>query len=95
MSNNQVPPDGALSKLKLSTTINTSRPALFKMVKYTEEFYFDSSDFSEHEEEFTDMEKEGWVLAELVETLPAYLSARLRVLEQAGLVPAGWGYKKK
>ena len=76
--------------------ISAGRPGIFKMTKDGEEdFYFDSTDLSEHKQEFEEMEENGWVLEELVETLPAYLPARQRALENAGLVPFGWGYKKK
>ena len=81
---------------KNQSLINAGRPGIFKMAKDGEEdFYFDSTDLSEHEQEFEEMEENGWVLEGLVETLPAYLPARLRALENAGLVPFGWGYKKK
>lgn len=95
MSKNQSPADKASHKLRLAPLFNASRPGIFKMAKDGEEFYFDSTDLPEHEQEFEDMVKNGWVLVEQVETLPAYLPARLRALENAGLAPSGWGYKKK
>lgn len=94
MSKNQPPADKIPNKLRLASLINASRPGIFKMTKDGKEFYFDSTDLPEHEQEFEDMEKNGWVLVEQVETLPAYLPARLRALEDAGLAPSGWGYKR-
>ena len=95
MSKNQPPADKNSPKLGLVPLINASRPGIFKMVKDGEEFYFDSTDLPEHEQEFEDMGRNGWILVERVEILPAYLPARLRALEDAGLAPFGWGYKKK
>lgn len=80
---------------KNQSFIKVGRPGIFKMTKEGEEFYFDSTDLSEHKQEFEEMVKNGWVLSEEIETLPAYLPARMRALENAGLVPFGWGYKKK
>lgn len=86
-----------MAKLKLASIINSrSRPGFFKMAKDGEEdFYFDSTDLPEHEQEFEEMGKNGWLLVELVATLPAYLPARMRAIENAGYVAFGWGYKKK
>ena len=96
MSNNQPPEDKTMPKFKLAPKINAARPGIYKMSKDGEEdFYFDSTDLSEHEQEFEEMGRNGWVLVDRVETLPAYLPARMRALEKAGLVPFGWGYKKK
>ncbi len=86
-----------MTKLRLAPIISSrSRPAIFKMAKDGEEdFYFDSTDLPEHTQEFEEMGRNGWVLVDLLETLPAYLPARMRALEKFGLVPSGWGYKKK
>lgn len=80
--------------------INAGRPGIYKMSKEGEEdFYFDSTDLSEHKQEFEEMERNGWVLVERLETLPAYLTTRMRAIENAGYVPDkcrfDWGYKKK
>ena len=77
--------------------INASSPAVYKMTKPGKvDFYFDSSDLSEHHKEFEEMEKDGWVLVGEIETLPSYLPRRRRALEDAGLVKLkfSWGYKK-
>jgi hypothetical protein len=60
------------------------------------DFYFDSSDLSEHQQEFEDMMTDGWVLQGEIQSLPSYLPLRRRALENAGLVKLkfGWGYKK-
>ncbi len=81
--------------LKNQLLVNAGRPGIYKMAKDGEEFFFDSTDLPEHEQEFEEMGRNGWVLVELVETLPAYLPARMRALKNAGLVLFGWGYKKK
>lgn len=83
--------------------INVNSPGIYKMTKEGEEdFYFDSRDLPEHEQEFAEMGENGWALVERVEAfdelikiLPHYLRARRSALEKAGLVSSGWGYKKK
>ena len=81
--------------LKNQSLIKNGRPGIYKMAKDGEaDFYFDSTDLSEHEQEFEEMGRNGWILVEQVESLPAYLPTRMRAIENAGLVPFGWGYKR-
>jgi hypothetical protein len=78
--------------------INASSPAIYKMTKVGKiDFYFDSADLSEHQQEFEEMKQSGWVLEEEVRALPSYLRLRRQALEDAGLVKLkfSWGYKKK
>jgi len=84
-----------LNRQKLAIFTSEGGPAIYKMIKGVEEFYFDSTDLPECQLEFDEMGENGWILVERVETLPAYLISRLRALEEAGLVPFGCGYRKK
>lgn len=84
--------------LKNQPLININSPAIYKMTMAGKiDFYFDSSDLSEHQQEFEVMMGNGWILEGEVEALPSYLPLRRRVLENAGLVKLkfSWGYKKK
>ena len=95
MSEKQPSMNKLLNRQKLAIYMSDGGPAIYKMIKDCEEFYFDSTDLPERQREFDEMGENGWILVEKVEILPAYLISRLRALEEAGLVPFGWGYKKK
>ncbi len=70
-----------------------AKPHLVRLEKDGEEFYFDSTDLSDHRDDFIRMRQEGWRITE-EESLVAYHPARIKMLEERGLIPEGWGYKK-
>ncbi len=84
-----------LNRQKYAIFTSESGPALYKMIKGDEEFYFDSTDWSEHQQEFDEMGENGWILVEKIGILPAYLISRLRALVEFGLVSLGWGYRRE
>lgn len=95
MSDKRPPTNKLLNRQKLAIYMSEGGPAIYQMVRNGEEFYFDSTDLPEHQQEFDEMGENGWILTEREDDLPAYLISRLRALEEAGLVLSGWGYKKK
>lgn len=95
MPEKKPPTNKLLNRQKFAIFTSKGGPAIYKMVRGDEEFYFDSTDLPQREPEFDRMGEEGWILVERGEDLPRYLISRLRALEEAGLVPSGWGYKKK
>ena len=76
--------------------LSAGKSRIYKMTKEGEEdFYFDSTDLSNHKNNFIDMRKSGWqVSEEEFEELPPYLPARRRAIADAGFGSFDWGYKK-
>ncbi len=95
MPENQSEINKLANRQKLAIFTDEGGPALYKMIKDGEEFYFDSTDLPERQPEFDEMGENGWILVEREEVLPAYLYARQHFLEETGFVSSGWGYKKK
>ncbi len=71
----------------------SAKPRLVKLEKDGGEFYFDSTDLRDHLADFTRMREEGWKVADQKD-LVAYHPARIKMLEERGFEPDGWGYKK-
>lgn len=66
---------------------------LVKLTKDGDEFFFDSTDLKGHREEYFDMRKDGWAIAD-TEDLAAYLPARYKMIQERGLTEHDWGYKR-
>ncbi len=102
MSEEKSPTNKILNRQKLALFTSENASVICKMTRGVEEFYFDTTDLPKHQPEFDEMGEYGWILVEKLGILPAYLHARLRALEEAGLAPTsyleypyGWGYQKK
>jgi hypothetical protein len=66
---------------------------LVRLIKNGQEFYFDSHDLDKNLDNFLELRRNGWKIAETF-GLPAYRPSRQAHIKEMGLTHHDWGYGK-